>query len=199
LRRRAFFPHGAGIGGDELRGGRLGGRGFVGSGSGWRCGNRSGFCRFGDRNGGGGFRLGSRFGSGGATALGTADPDLDGYDNTTEFAFDGDPLAPTASLLTVAPTGGNITVTFLARVGNGTVWTGGNATGNGLNYEIQSSADLMLGFGSANDVSNIAPATDQTGIQPADFPYVRWEFQAPISGEKKFYRVKAVPQGVGDQ
>jgi hypothetical protein len=135
----------------------------------------------------------------GATALDTADPDGDGFDNMTEFAFDGDPLAPTASLITVAPTGGNITVTFLARVWNGTIWTGGNATGNGLNYEIQSSADLMLGFDPAGDVSNIAPATDQTGIQPADFPYVRWEFQAPISGEKKFYRVKAVPQGVGDQ
>jgi hypothetical protein len=136
---------------------------------------------------------------GGATALGSADPDSDGYSNTTEFAFDGDPLSPTASLITVAPSGGNLTVTFLARVGNSTVWTGGNATGNGLNYEIQSSADLMLGFDPANDVSNIAPATDQTGILPADFPYVRWQFQAPISGEKKFYRVRAVSQGVGDQ
>ena len=135
----------------------------------------------------------------GATALGSADPDGDGLSNTTEFAFQGDPLSPTASLITVAPAGGNLTVTFLARVGNGTIWTGGNATGNGLNYEIQSSADLMLGFSPADDVSNIARADDQTGIQPADFPYVRWEFQAPISGEKKFHRVKAVPQGVGDQ
>jgi hypothetical protein len=57
----------------------------------------------------------------------------------------------------------------------------------------------MLGFGTADDVSNIARADDQTGILPADFPYVRREFQAPISGEKKFYRVRAVPQGVGDQ
>ena len=135
----------------------------------------------------------------GTTALGTSDPDGDGLSNTTEFAFQGDPLSPTASLISVAPAGGNITVTFLARVGNGTIWTGGNATGNGLNYEIQSSADLMLGFDPANDVSNLTPATDQTGIQPADFPYVRWEFQAPISGEKKFYRVRAMPQGVGDQ
>ena len=135
----------------------------------------------------------------GATANGSADPDSDGYSNTTEFAFDADPLSPTASLITVAPAGGNITITFLARVGNSTVWTAGNATGNGANYQIQSSGNLTLGFSSADDVSNIARADDQTGIQPADFPYVRWEFQAPISGEKKFYRVRAVPQGVGDQ
>ena len=131
----------------------------------------------------------------GATALGSADPDGDGLSNTTEFAFQGDPLSPTASLISVAPAGGNITLTFLARVGNGTIWTGGNATGHGLDYQIQSTGNLTLGFDPANDVSNLTPATDQTGIQPADFPYVRWEFQAPIIGEKKFYRVRALPQG----
>ena len=131
----------------------------------------------------------------GATALGSADPDGDGLSNTTEFAFQGDPLSPTASLISVAPAGGNITVTFLARVGNGTLWTGGNATGHGLDYQIQSTGNLTLGFGTASDVLNLTPTTDQTGIQPADFPYVRWEFQAPISGEKKFYRVRALPQG----
>ena len=131
----------------------------------------------------------------GATALGSADPDGDGLSNTTEFAFQGDPLSPTASLISVAPAGGNITVTFLARVGNGTIWTGGNATGHGLDYQIQSTGNLTLAFDPANDVSNLTPTTDQTGIQPADFPYVRWEFQAPISGDKKFYRVRALPQG----
>ena len=129
------------------------------------------------------------------TALGSADPDGDGLSNTTEFAFQGDPLSPTASLISVAPAGGNITVTFLARVGNGTIWTGGNATGHGLDYQIQSSGNLTLGFGTTSDVLNITPAADQTGIQAADFPYVRWEFQAPISGDKKFYRVRALPQG----
>ena len=131
----------------------------------------------------------------GATALGSADPDSDGYSNTTEFAFQGDPLSPTASLITVAPAGGNITVTFLARVGNGTIWTGGNATGHGLDYQIQSTGNLTLGFGTASDVLNITPAANQTGIQAVDFPYVRWQFQAPISGDRKFYRVRALPQG----
>ena len=125
----------------------------------------------------------------GATALGTADSDSDGYNNTTEFAFGGNPLAPAASIITVAPAGGNITVTFLARVGNGTTWTGGNATGNGLNYQIQSTANLMLGFQSAN--VTVGLDSNQSGIPSADIPYQRWKFQAPISGQMKFYRVKA--------
>jgi len=125
----------------------------------------------------------------GATALGTADSDSDGYNNTAEFAFGSNPLAPTASNITVAPAGGNITVTFLARVGNGTTWTGGNATGNGLNYQIQSTANLMLGFQSAN--VTVGLDSNQSGIPSADIPYQRWKFQAPISGQMKFYRVKA--------
>jgi len=125
----------------------------------------------------------------GATALGTADPDSDGYNNTAEFAFGSNPLAPAASNITVAPAGGNITVTFLARVGNGTTWTGGNATGNGLNYQIQSTANLMLGFQSAN--VTVGLESNQSGIPSADIPYQRWKFQAPISGQMRFYRVKA--------
>jgi hypothetical protein len=127
----------------------------------------------------------------GATALGTADPDGDGFDNMTEFAFDGDPLAPTASLITVAPTGGTITVTFLARTANGTEWTGGNATGSGLDYQIQGTLDLLSGFQPV-DVA-VGFDENQSGIPSADIPYQRWKFEAPITDDKDFYRVKAVP------
>jgi hypothetical protein len=91
----------------------------------------------------------------------------------------------------VVPTGGNITVTFLARTANGTVWTGGNATGSGLDYQIQGTLDLMTGFQSAN--VSVSLDTNQSGIPSADIPYQRWKFEAPITGDKDFYRVKAVP------
>jgi len=127
----------------------------------------------------------------GAAALGTADPDGDGYDNTTEFALGGDPLSPTASLISVASSGGNITVTFLARTANGTVWTGGNATGSGLDYQIQGTLGLLSEF----QVANVAVELDsnQSGIPSADIPYQRWKFEAPITDDKHFYRVRAVP------
>jgi hypothetical protein len=91
----------------------------------------------------------------------------------------------------VAPTGGNITVTFLARTANGTIWTGGNATGSGLDYQIQGTLDLMTGFQSANVTVDLDD--NQSGIPSADIPYQRWKFEAPVTGDKDFYRVKAVP------
>ena len=127
----------------------------------------------------------------GATALGTADPDGDGFDNATEFAFGGDPLVPTASLITVASSGGNITVTFLARTANGTVWTGGNASGSGLDYQIQGTLDLLAGFQGVDVAVDLDG--DQSGIPSADIPYQRWKFEAPITGGKSFYRVKTEP------
>jgi fibronectin-binding autotransporter adhesin len=132
----------------------------------------------------------------GASALDSADPDGDGLSNFTEFAFGGNPLSPTASTITLASAGGHLTVTFLARVGNSTVWTNASATGHGLDYQIESTTDLMSGFDAADDVLHIVPAADQTGIQSADQPYVRWMFEVPISGARKFHRVKAVPQEV---
>ncbi len=128
---------------------------------------------------------------GGSTSLGNADPDGDGLDNLTEFAFNGDPLTPSTSLVTVARAGNSVVVTFLARTLNGTVWTGGNATGHGLNYEIQKTIDLR----SFETLAAIATLDEnQTGILPADIPYQRWKFEVPITKEKEFFRVKAVLQ-----
>ena len=128
---------------------------------------------------------------GGSTSLGNADPDGDGLDNLTEFAFNGDPLTPSTSLVTVARAGNSVVVTFLARTVNGTVWTGGNATGHGLNYEIQKTIDLRT----FETLAAIAMLDEnQTGILPADIPYQRWKFEVPITKEKEFFRVKAVLQ-----
>ncbi len=130
----------------------------------------------------------------GATALYSADPDGDGLNNITEFAFGGNPLSPTGSLFEQAYAAGKLTVTFLARVVSSTVWTNGSATGHGLDYQIDSTIDLMSGFDAADDLLNIVPAADQTGIQPADHPYVRWQFEVPISGPRKFHRLRALVQ-----
>jgi hypothetical protein len=100
-------------------------------------------------------------------------------------------LVPTASVITVTSSGGNITVTFLARTANGTIWTGGNASGSGLDYQIQGTLDLLSEF----QVADVAVELDgdQGGIPSADIPYQRWKFEAPTTGGKSFYRVKTEP------
>jgi hypothetical protein len=129
----------------------------------------------------------------GSAAESASDPDGDGYDNLAEFAFAGNPLAADATLVSVTSGDGNLTVTFLARTSNETVWSGGNATGHGVNYEIQSTNDLTLGFETANDVLDLRVDENQTGIPQADFPYVRWKFEVPLTGDKRFYRIHGWP------
>jgi len=131
----------------------------------------------------------------GSAAESASDPDGDGYDNLAEFAFAGNPLAADATLVSITSGDGNMTVTFLARTSNETVWSGGNATGHGVNYQIQSTTDLTLGFGTAEDILNLRASDDQAGIPSADFPYVRWKFEVPLTGDKRFHRVKATPTG----
>jgi len=122
-----------------------------------------------------------------ANSSGTADPDGDGYVNDTEFAFDGNPTVPNASLLTANYSGGNMTITFLARTSNSTVWTNGAAQGACADYQVQGTTNLTTGFSSANVSVSLAP--DQNGIQAADVPYNRWQFVVPVTGTKNFYRV----------
>jgi hypothetical protein len=111
-------------------------------------------------------------------STGSADPDGDGYVNDTEFAFDGNPTVPTASLLTASTSGGNMTVSFVAR----------NTTPAGASYQVQESTNLNLGFVSSNVTVSESP--DQTGILvPAQ--YQRRQFTVPTTGSKKFYRIQA--------
>ena len=115
-------------------------------------------------------------------STGSADPDGDGYVNDTEFAFDGNPTVPTASLLTASTSGGNMTVSFIAR----------NTTPAGASYQVQETTNLTTGFVSSN-VTVSAPL-DQSGILLPD-QYQRRQFTVPTTGpttgSKKFYRVQA--------
>jgi hypothetical protein len=98
--------------------------------------------------------------------------------NDTEFAFDGNPTVPTASLLTASTSGGNMTVSFIAR----------NTTPAGASYQVQETTNLTTGFVSSN-VTVSAPL-DQSGILLPD-QYQRRQFTVPTTGSKKFYRVQA--------
>lgn len=114
----------------------------------------------------------------GNATLGTADPDGDGFNNTMEFAFDGDPTVPTANLLGATSSGGNMTVTFVAR-------------NSGATYQVQSTTNLVTGFSNDNTV-NVIPSPDQSGILlPAQ--YQRRQFTVTIPASKIFYRVVATP------
>lgn len=109
---------------------------------------------------------------------GSADPDGDGYVNDTEFAFDGNPTVPTASLLTTSTSGGNMTVSFIAR----------NTTPAGASYQVQETTNLNLGFEPSAVLVSVSD--DQSGILLPD-QYQRRQFTVPTTGSKKFYRIQA--------
>jgi fibronectin-binding autotransporter adhesin len=113
----------------------------------------------------------------GPDALGTADPDGDGFSNNLEYAFDGNPTVGTPALLTVTKSGSDAVFNFVARK---------NPPG-GVTYDVQSTANLASGpWGSAGITPSIS--TNQSGILiPAD--YERRQFSVPASG-KNFYRVQ---------
>ena len=118
--------------------------------------------------------------TGNATA-GTADPDGDGFNNNMEFAFDGNPTAMTPHLLNSQSSGGNMTISFVAR----------NTNPPGATYQVQSTTNLVTGF--TNDSVTVIPSSDQTGILlPAQ--YQRLEFTVPAPAKKVFYRVQATIQ-----
>ena len=114
--------------------------------------------------------------------MGTADPDGDGFNNNMEFAFDGNPTVPTANLLGATSSGGNMTITFVAR----------NTIPAGVAYQVQSTTNLVSGF--TNDYTvNVIPSLDQSGILlPAQ--YQRRQFTVPTPAKKVFYRVQGTIQ-----
>jgi len=114
----------------------------------------------------------------GADALGTADPDGDGFSNNLEYAFDGNPTVGTPALLKVTKSGSDAVFSFVARK---------NPPG-GVTYSVQTTTNLATGPWTPTEVT-VTVAGDQTGILiPAD--YERRQFSVPASG-KNFYRVQA--------
>jgi fibronectin-binding autotransporter adhesin len=113
----------------------------------------------------------------GPDALGTADPDGDGFDNNLEYAFDGNPTVGTPALMTVTPAGTNAVFNWVERK---------NPPG-GVTYAVQKSTALTNGWTAATGLT-ISNSLNQAGILiPAD--YERKEFILPASG-KDFYRVQ---------
>jgi autotransporter-associated beta strand protein len=111
-----------------------------------------------------------------ANTNGTADPDSDGFDNNTEFAFDGNPTVGTPAFVTASNSGGQITVSFVALRTN----TSG--------YSVLSTTNLVTGPWSTNTSVTVTNAADQTGVLlPND--YVRRSFTSPVNSAN-FFRIK---------
>ena len=111
----------------------------------------------------------------GTNALGSADPDGDGFINDLEYAFDGNPTVGTPALMTVTAVGTNAVFNWVERT-------------NGVIYEVQTSGNLTNAWTGPAAVT-ISNSTNQSGVLLAP-EYVRREFVLPALG-KNFYRVRA--------
>jgi autotransporter-associated beta strand protein len=109
-----------------------------------------------------------------------ADPELDGFNNGTEFAFDGDPTVGTPALVSAARSGTNGVVSFVA-----------NTNVAAVTYDVQSTGNLSAGPWTNNPAltAAITNSADQSGLLLPAF-YERREFSVGIS-TNEFYRIRA--------
>jgi hypothetical protein len=114
----------------------------------------------------------------------TADPDSDSFTNQQEYAFGTNPTQATAGLLSSSTSGGNLTVTFIARK-------------TGLTYNVQTTDNLSTTAftNNASVTSSVENSPDQTGLP--DINYERKQFTIVPSGSRNFYRVVASEQAPG--
>jgi hypothetical protein len=111
------------------------------------------------------------YGFSGSTALGSADPDGDGWNNAQEFAFGLAPNAAGGTLLKIESSGSGPKITYLQR--------------SGVTYTVKSASDLPAGFAGTVTPSKSDP-------QPGGLPsgYEQWE--ATLNGgDKGFLKVEA--------
>jgi len=111
---------------------------------------------------------------------GTDDPDGDGYNNSAEFAFGGDPTSSSMSQWVVKLVGTQAQFEFVALKSPSTT-----------TYYVESKSDLgNLSTTWQVEAPVISDSLDQTGIIDTT-KYIRRNFSVPIL-DKRFYRVRAV-------
>jgi hypothetical protein len=110
------------------------------------------------------------------TAADAANPDGDAFTNIQEYLFGTVPTtADNAPLMSVAPSGSNIVMSFVAKLA-----TGNGYSGFTRHYAVESTNDLVAGTWTA-----VSGYSDVTGAGQTV------NVTQPLSGTKCFYRLKA--------
>lgn len=105
-----------------------------------------------------------------------ADPDGDGFDNSEEFAFDGNPAVGSPALLRTVKSGTNAEVSWVAR-------------NTGVTYTVRGTTNLSVGPWT-NAAVTVTNSADQTGIVLTN-DYTRKQFTVPATS-RSFFEVEAV-------
>ena len=116
------------------------------------------------------------FGLSGANLLGTADPDGDGMDNNSEFAFGTSPISGASRATTLTSGTGEIILTYLQRK-------------TGVTYTVKSLPNLTTPFNSGTPVTP-SLSSNQGSLPSAD--YERYEAKLRTDSPRGFLQVKAV-------
>jgi hypothetical protein len=111
------------------------------------------------------------YGFSGSTALGSADPDGDGWNNAQEFAFGLAPNAAGGTLLKIESSGSGAKIAYLQR--------------SGVRYAVKSSTDLTVWI-----TGTVIPS--KSDPQPGGLPsgYEQWEATL-TGGDRGFLKVEA--------
>jgi hypothetical protein len=107
----------------------------------------------------------------GANALASADPDGDGMDNNTEFAFGTSPVSGASRAVTQVSVAGGIKITWLQRIG--------------VTYTVKSTDNLGSAFSGTVSSSPVSPQPSGLG----DYQ----QYEATLTGgDKGFIKVEAI-------